>query len=43
LRCPCSVAPLSISCSFISSLTFSLASCMSACRTLPVTVMVWPV
>lgn len=42
LRWPCSVASLSMPCSFISSLTFSLAPCMSAFRTLPVTVTVWP-
>ena len=40
LRWPCSVAPLSMS--FVSSLTFSLVSCMAAARTLPVTVTVWP-
>jgi len=42
LRWPCSVASLSTPCSFISSLTSSLAPCMSAFRTLPVTVTVWP-
>src|SRR6267378_3935836 len=40
LRWPCSVESLSMPCSFISSLTFSLAPCRSAVRTLPVTVTV---
>src|SRR6266852_4266273 len=40
LRWPCSVESLSTPCSFISSLTFSLAPCRSAARTLPVTVTV---